>query len=197
MGSPTVLDLTLGSLLLGTFISTLLYGIILLQFYTYCRAQSKDPLWTKLLFLMIIPRIVETTHTFATWAMIYQLTVNHYGDPTAIVKDTPSLEISFPLAAAVGSMVQSFFAYRILKLSRSYIIPVLAWVGAIARFGFGVTLAIIPQRSPTILVFITQNLWVALTPMSINVAVDILNTVTLTYYLAKGRSIPQAAQFKS
>jgi hypothetical protein len=41
------LDVTLGALEIGGFLSTVLYGIVVVQFYLYLRGGSRDPLWVR------------------------------------------------------------------------------------------------------------------------------------------------------
>ncbi|KAF8578952.1 hypothetical protein K439DRAFT_1360758 [Ramaria rubella] len=184
------LDLTLGALVLGSFVSTALYGIIAIQLYLYAAGNFQDPLWLRVVvsFWHSLQMILETAHTIMLWVLIYTLTVSQYGRLDAIAKDKLLVSIAFPLAGLIGSIVQSFFAYRIRVLSSRNVIPVIAWCGALARTGFGLALCIMPLGSATIQAFLNRFLWVALTPMILNVAVDVLNTVSLCYYLLRGRS---------
>jgi len=80
---------------------------------------------------------------------------------------------------------QSFFGYRILLISHSFIIPVITWLGATVRFGFGIALAVVPSQFPNIQVFESQDLWIAITPLAVSVSNDVLSTASLSYYLSR------------
>ncbi|KAF8531995.1 hypothetical protein JB92DRAFT_2846017 [Gautieria morchelliformis] len=187
-----LVEVTLGALEIGGFLSTVLYGIVLVQFYLYVRGGSQDPLWLQAMVWSI--GLLETAHTLVIWSLLYTLTVKNFGNVPAIFQHRVSLALIFPLAGIVGSIVQSFFAYRVHILSGHLLIPTIAWFGAVFRAVCTIVLCIKPFTVANIPEFVARYLWLVVTPMTINVAVDILNTSALCFYLIRGRSEFRSSQ---
>jgi hypothetical protein len=50
---PSTLDLTLGAIEMGAFISAILYGMVCIQVYIYSMGCKSDRAWTKLLVAFV------------------------------------------------------------------------------------------------------------------------------------------------
>ncbi|KAF8580007.1 hypothetical protein K439DRAFT_1637393 [Ramaria rubella] len=177
----TVLSLSLGALEIGILFSTALYGVASIQAFIYAERNLKDALWLRVMVVLVW--LFESVHTGLTWALLYSLTVTNYGQPSAIENTPWSLAMTIPLTSFVGSTVQVFFAYRVRVLSGRMILPIIAWTGAILRLGFGVTLGVVVVKSQTIPRFFQHFRWLVDAQLSLDAAVDILNTGSLCYYL--------------
>ncbi|KIJ45901.1 hypothetical protein M422DRAFT_29553 [Sphaerobolus stellatus SS14] len=189
--TATIFDLTVGSLLIGTFVTTFLFGIVFLQFYIFCRSSSNDPLWLRVMVTWVC--LLEAAHTLTSWTEVYRLTVTFYGQPLAIERNNVSISLLFAFSGLIGSTVQAYYGYRILIVSKSWIIPTIIWFGGIIRIAFAGTLAIFPFHSPTISYFTSHYVSLLLVPLAIQVFMDLLNAGALSYYLRQGR----VATFKS
>ncbi|KIJ51676.1 hypothetical protein M422DRAFT_157767 [Sphaerobolus stellatus SS14] len=184
----TTFDLTVGALLLGSLVSTFLFGIVFLQFYIYCCSSSRDPLWLRGMVCSLIYYLLETAHTLATWSEVYRISVTFYGQPVAIEQNNVGVSLLFALSGLIGCIVQAFYGYRILVISKNWVIPIIIWFGGILRIAFAETLAIFPFQTPTITYFSEHYVWLVLVPLGIQVFMDILNAGALCYYLWQGRS---------
>ncbi|KIJ45943.1 hypothetical protein M422DRAFT_227002 [Sphaerobolus stellatus SS14] len=183
--AATNFDLTVGPLLIGTLVTTFLFGIVFLQFYTFCRSSSNDPLWLRVMVSATI--LIQAAYTFASWTEVYRLTVTFYGQPLAIEKNSVSISLLFAFSGLIGFTVQAYYGYRILIISKSWIIPTILWLGGIIRIAFAGTLAIFPFHSPTISSFISHYVSLLLVPLAIQAFMDLLNAGALSYYLRQER----------
>ncbi|KAJ7223129.1 hypothetical protein GGX14DRAFT_557703 [Mycena pura] len=179
------LDLTLGALLVGVLISSTLWGITTVQAYVYATTPNKDPWWTK--SLVYIVWVLESLHTVFAWRYIYRLTVTFYGIPSALGEADWSLTISSTFDGLIGTIVQMFFAYRIRMFSQSWLITSISWSGSV--LGLVGTLGItVLSSTRTVAEFGANYGWLVEGLLSVLLAVDVINTAALSYYLNKGRT---------
>ncbi|KAJ7223130.1 hypothetical protein GGX14DRAFT_426920 [Mycena pura] len=171
------LDLTIGALEVGVLISSTLWGITTVQAYIYATTPSKDPRWIKFLSL----------HTVFAWRYIYRLTVTFYGQPAIFNDPDWSLTVSATFDGLIGVIVQMFFAYRIRLFSKSWFITSISWFGSV--LGLAATLGItILSSTRTVAEFGANYGWLIEGLLSVLLAVDVINTAALSYYLNKGRT---------
>jgi hypothetical protein len=166
----------------------MLLSLTILCFRLYLSGRNfllHDVLLSRLIFL---PRIVESVFTVITWMALYSRTVTHYGQPDTIGDVSWPVAIPVPLIGLIGSTVQSFFAWRIRVLSGHLIIPIISWTGAIIHFGFGIALAVAIMRCDTLSIFLFRYEWLVTTQFTLDVVLDMLNTISLCYYLTRRRS---------
>ncbi|KAJ7459612.1 hypothetical protein B0H11DRAFT_1736964, partial [Mycena galericulata] len=98
------------------------FAALTVQIYLYYQAFPNDQLWTK--FLVYTVYSIDLVQiTFGTLD-VFKMFGYHFGDLSALI------EIHFAwltaiLTALVSFIVQSFYAFRLYKLSRSRVIPAL------------------------------------------------------------------------
>ncbi|TBU43916.1 hypothetical protein BD309DRAFT_980366 [Dichomitus squalens] len=91
---PTILDTSfipsldgsLGASLLGTFFGLILYGIVLVQFYKYCRAFLDDAPLIRSIVIGVM--VLETLHATFTMHYTYVFLVTDYFNPLALENGT-------------------------------------------------------------------------------------------------------------
>lgn len=69
------------------------------------------------------------------------------------------------------------------------VVPVIIWSGAVVRIGFAIFRIVGFVRSKTIPEVVRRYNWVLTTTLSINVVLDVLNTVGLLFCLLKNRPV--------
>ncbi|TFK36160.1 hypothetical protein BDQ12DRAFT_634540 [Crucibulum laeve] len=130
--APNV-QLSFGPMLIGTFINMILYGILIVQTYSYYQTYKRDAAWIKYLVLYLF--IVETVNTGCDIAMMYQPLIQQFGQPDA-VKFFPTMFAAEPIVIVfVSTPIQLFFAWRIKLLTKSN------WLAAVIGFFAFVSMA--------------------------------------------------------
>ncbi|KAJ3968490.1 hypothetical protein EV361DRAFT_414475 [Lentinula raphanica] len=168
-------------MLIGVFFNMILYGVLLNQMFFYYQTYRSDTLWIKCLVTYLF--IVETANTVFDILIMYQPLITEYGTEKA-VQYFPTQPI---VVVLVSMPIQCFFAWRILKITKSYIIPaiivLLALTSATGGFITGIKLVILK-------VFIKKPElhWSALLWFLPSCAADILITVTLVQSLSKRKN---------
>ncbi|KAF7966305.1 hypothetical protein HWV62_39201 [Athelia sp. TMB] len=106
-----------GLILIGVFISLILFGIIVSQVFTYFQHCEKDALWQKLFVGALFA--LDTLSSVLAMAWMYYLLIDNWGQPTAFASGDWLLAADPMLAGAVAFMVQLFFAWRIHVIART------------------------------------------------------------------------------
>ena len=120
---------------------------------------------------------------------LYDVTILNFGNTTSLLDGHWALDSSILFHGLIGAIVQSFFAYRILKVSRQILPwPALVWVGAATRVVLNSYLAYGAFITALIATFSSQYAGELTADLSLGLAVDILTAAVLTWYLARMRS---------
>ncbi|KAF9030685.1 hypothetical protein BDZ89DRAFT_659463 [Hymenopellis radicata] len=117
------LALITGPFILGYMWSYCLYGVLIVQVYVYAerfghdRATLKILVWT----LFFLETVFTVFMTIAAWNTFG----SHWGDTEAILVLDWSWTPLPPLSSFMGGMAQTFYAWRIYCLTRSFWLPVI------------------------------------------------------------------------
>ncbi|KAI0723430.1 hypothetical protein C8Q76DRAFT_395199 [Earliella scabrosa] len=134
----TIVDETMGVLLIGVIISGVLYGVSCSQVYYYYTRYNRDKWIIKLLVTVVWTS--DSVHQALISHSIYWYLVKEYGNPNAMTMLNKTIVVEVLFNGFTGLFVQSFFALRVYRLSekRLYLfIPVALLVAA----EFGVSVA--------------------------------------------------------
>ncbi|TBU38887.1 hypothetical protein BD309DRAFT_481269 [Dichomitus squalens] len=123
-GSPTTalphisIDTSIGAMLIGTFITLILYGVIVHQVYRYSRIYSSDKAGIK--FAVYATFILETFHTTLSCHACYYYLVSNYLNPSVLLYPTRTLQIIPLVTGMIVVTAQGFFARRAYIFGRQY-----------------------------------------------------------------------------
>ncbi|KAI6042601.1 hypothetical protein EDC04DRAFT_2891966 [Pisolithus marmoratus] len=197
-------DKTLGTLLIGIFFNTYLYGLVTYQFAAYCRRCFNDPLHIKSVLIFSIPLsfnvrsvyrrsmvwflfILDTFHSGSLIYMAWSYTVTNYDNPAALLVAEWPYTFT-PIGTAGAALVTHLFlGYRIWRMSRSNILFAVVIVLAIPSFGFGMACGIeawiiqVLSELPEL-----NNLVIAW--LGMQVSIDVFITVTLTIIFLRSKT---------
>ncbi|KAI0326043.1 hypothetical protein GY45DRAFT_1364146 [Cubamyces sp. BRFM 1775] len=117
---------TYGAVLIGTYVSLMLYGMTLHQAYRYSRLSTSDSSATKYYVAGLL--VLDTFHTILCMHMCYWYLVENYFDPLRLYTGVWSINV---LSVVVGVTIiccQCFYARRVYLLGRRYRYLVLATI---------------------------------------------------------------------
>ncbi|CAK5282970.1 unnamed protein product [Mycena citricolor] len=148
----------LGALEIGVMLSLVMFGVILLQAYTYFTQNcSADSRWLKIFVGVVM--FLELGHSVAACHALYYFTISLAGMPEELkatnsytLSVTPVFETiitaSIQVAAVLASFLsttdarrQGFFAFRIWVLSGSLRVSIVCWVIAAIRLATGLMMS--------------------------------------------------------
>ncbi|KAJ7119022.1 hypothetical protein C8R44DRAFT_878540 [Mycena epipterygia] len=178
-------QLLFGPMLIGVFFNMILYGVLLGQVLTYYQIYRSDAGWMRYFVLVLF--LIETANTGFDIAFLYQPLILEYGQKPIFF---PTFFINEPLCVVlVSTPIQLFFAWRIRSLTKSYWVPAIVGILALASFTGGIwtagTSIIVPfqQRLELIVVHNSALLWFLASCVA-----DILITISLVISLAKRKT---------
>ncbi|KAK7019761.1 hypothetical protein VNI00_017958 [Paramarasmius palmivorus] len=114
MTAGAKVDSTLGAVLIGCFISNLLFGSAIYQFYEYivdARKHEKDAPWTRILALTVIS--LSWIHLLLVDHSVYYYLVTMYDNTIKLDTVVSTLLLEVIVNGIIGCLVQSFLLYRV------------------------------------------------------------------------------------
>ncbi|KZP16281.1 hypothetical protein FIBSPDRAFT_958154 [Athelia psychrophila] len=171
-----------GFILIGFFLSLILFGIIISQVFTYFRNCDKDPLWQKLFVLIVFT--LDILSSILAMAWLYWLLIDNWGQIEAF-KYGDWLLVADPMVAGIlVCMVQCFFAWRIQIIAGkkwlTMVIVFCAFVTMCGGIGSGIMVIFVPSYAA--LANFKQFASICLISAAVG---DIIITTSLTYHLRR------------
>ncbi|KAJ7214971.1 hypothetical protein GGX14DRAFT_562998 [Mycena pura] len=180
MSSFPAPNATLGATEIGSVVGAFLFGIVTLQTYNYYRKFPGDS------------ALLKTTVALAAGIGAYDISVARltlYGEPQYIASPPLSEVMTILFATLLYLIVQTFFANRVRILSGHWLTMVIASCLSLLRFiaNMGSVGLLFHYRRVTIL-HEWPGQWLVTTALALGLAVDILITASMCYYLQRLRS---------
>lgn len=179
------LQLLFGPLLIGAFINTILYGILLVQSFIYFRTYRKDS--PRMRFFILFLVICDTLNTVFDIGVIYEPLVFRYGTPRATRHVPIMLYVDPLMTVIISTSVQLFICWRIKVINNSALIPSIIGFFVFCSFTGGIATCV----CSTIFVDFAQleNFKGAvITWLTSSAITDISITTTLVISLARRRT---------
>ncbi|KAH9929007.1 uncharacterized protein BXZ73DRAFT_102163 [Epithele typhae] len=180
-----------GAALLGTYISTMLYGFTTFQTYRYYQLSwTTDTMFLKLYVFIIW--ILETLHTALSIAFTFRFAIVNYGNLAAFEVTKPSDDAVTFSTAVISFLVHLFYCRRLWILSNnSFVLVGVVLILSFANFGMelatGALTFVHPKLSDFHLItpYYTGSL-------SLAAAVDIIIAASLSYLLYRHRGMMES-----
>ncbi|PIL32334.1 hypothetical protein GSI_05580 [Ganoderma sinense ZZ0214-1] len=182
---------TYGALLLGTFFSLVLYGLILHQTYRYIRLHPHD--YTYIQVLVASSLILETLHTVCTMHANYHALVTNYFNPIALLRKVWSLNALILTGELSKISTFPFFIRRLYFIpGNSIYTVVLSTVFLAVDLGFSLGMTIRLFQSTDLATFLTvvikdKETYLVQGKFAAAVATHIMLTGSLVYAVHRGQ----------
>ncbi|KAJ7059567.1 hypothetical protein C8F01DRAFT_1144988 [Mycena amicta] len=173
---------SLGATEIGSVIAVFLFGIETLQVYTYYRRSSGDSRLLK--WTVAIVWFLELAHVISAWHALYSQTVVFYGNPLHVLRPPRSELLTTLFSSILYLIVQTFFANRVRILSGRWYIMAIASTLSTLRFVANMsTFALLWKYERVTIILEEPGHWLVTSALSLGLAVDILITASMCYYL--------------
>ncbi|KAF8156427.1 hypothetical protein BJ912DRAFT_1012360 [Pholiota molesta] len=182
------IEALLGSLLIGIFVSAILFGVLSLQTYRYF-AHCSDSLALK--FLVAGIWLGELSHSICAVHYFHFFIVQQIrrSEGRTWTGEPPeSVSLSIMLSGIIAPSIHIFFAYRVRVVSagKAVIIPLLCTVASLASFGFTMLLAFKVYMNAILIFDINHEIqWVVTAVLGICAAVDVVLAAALCFHLQR------------
>ncbi|KAH9929337.1 uncharacterized protein B0H18DRAFT_207484 [Fomitopsis serialis] len=187
------LDRTYGAVLIGAFISAVLFGITNLQTFVYFQKYPSDRIWNKISVCWLW--MLDAAHLVLCIHLVYWYLVTNYLDPLVLLDIVWSFKVQIIVDAIVIVSVHTLYTIRLWKLNAAdnrksalrKLLPLA--VSAIVLFGgYGsaITLCyeILQFESYTGLL---ESRWVTYLPLGAATFIDVIIALSLCYFLERCR----------
>jgi hypothetical protein len=192
---------------LGTLVSSILYGVMCTQAYSYTQHfKNKDPLALRVLVRCLDPTllgmkqltfcsapqlivivILETFHLALTFVYLYTLTITNFNNPPSLNQISWSFAATFTVISISDSMVQAFYAYRMRKLLGSWLPLIIPALFILARVVDGIYATSKMIIAGTMSAFAVSDKFLCDLNLALKLATDLYITVGTCWLLAKNR----------
>ncbi|VDB95980.1 unnamed protein product [Peniophora sp. CBMAI 1063] len=137
---------TFGPILLGTFLSLILFGVTTMQVFRYGVSFLRtDKLW--MICLISVLYVLDTAHSAFTMMTSYDLFVLHLGDLNFFLESSWAFQMIAWVSAFTGLIVQFFYAWRVRVMLNSIAIAGLVCLCSLASFAGAIVMGVIAARN--------------------------------------------------
>ncbi|KAI0651518.1 hypothetical protein C8Q79DRAFT_1004807 [Trametes meyenii] len=178
----------IGSWLVGTFLATLLVGMLLQQTFRYFRLYPEDPKYMK---IWVVTAVALQLFTSAlTMHTTYYYLVTYYLNPLVFTKPDVWTSANVPIFAALSTLVsESFFARRVYMRRQYRIVTVIAMSMVLASCGLFFAKTAQALSQPDLITSAnTGHVWIPIAGSALLLAGDLQLTSVLVYFLHKSRT---------
>ncbi|KAF8144210.1 hypothetical protein K438DRAFT_1993090 [Mycena galopus ATCC 62051] len=187
MSLPPLNSITgfLSAPLIGTWASSLLYTVEMLEAVYYFRHFANDDF--RLKTLVTVAFVIDTVSALADYACVYLYTITHAGDPAYLVKQNWAIPLYMMCTGCVAILVQSFLTFRYWRFTNNTIVVALLSILILLAFGgtfaSGLGVLLFPAFKDRTKVRVTGTVWLVT-----QVSVDLIIAAALVYELQKAKS---------
>ncbi|KAI0636100.1 hypothetical protein C8Q77DRAFT_1251813 [Trametes polyzona] len=187
-GIQASMETTFGAYLVCTCLGCIMFGLTAHQTYRYFRLYPTDMRGLKLL-VSDHTLVLDITHTVTSIHVCYFYLVNNYFHPERLLEGVWSIRLIILEMGILILVCHSFFARRLFLLGNRNLIPV-AIIVSPRHTNLAPARAAISFRRFLKVSFANfeKYPWLIWSILAIAVAVDVVATSTLTYYLHQSRT---------
>ncbi|EIW52148.1 uncharacterized protein TRAVEDRAFT_53576 [Trametes versicolor FP-101664 SS1] len=181
------LDSSLGAVLLGVIIGSMLYGLTVHQTYRYFKLSPRDRPILKFLVLTIL--VFETLHTAVWIIVIYHYAITDAFHLSDILRGHWSIRLTFPITGLAVFVCQSFYVSRVFLAGPGYrwlVVP--AAISMLVGIGFAIAAGTEAFLATPFIVDLQHISWLVSIAYGFAVATDIILTSALIFVLYKWKS---------
>jgi hypothetical protein len=189
------LDFTLGAVEVGTFVSAILYGMVLVQGHMYSMASRTDQLWVKVLVLFVM--LLETVHMVSMISYVYYVTVTHVDSVEMLMAVKWFTVINITFASLVGTPVQAYFTWRAWSVSKHAWYATPPWFAELVRLGIVLANCVYLANSDTVAQYKITRANLITSTLTMCLLVDLWNSAVLCYHLKLQRSTYERFSIRS
>ncbi|KAH9853034.1 hypothetical protein C2E23DRAFT_885028 [Lenzites betulinus] len=178
----------IGAWLIGTFISTLVVGMVLQQAFRYFRLYPSDPLYMKA--WVIIAVLLDLLTTAFSMHVAYYYLVTYYLNPAVFTRKDVWTSAFVTIFGPLNNLAaECFFARRVWMIGRRYrLVAVSAMIMILASCGFYFTVAQQAFALANIEVAADTGAWLPSVSAALLLGSDLQLTAVLVFFLHGNRT---------
>ncbi|KAJ3574716.1 hypothetical protein NP233_g1572 [Leucocoprinus birnbaumii] len=168
-------------MLIGFVFNVFLFGTMTTQTYLYYTNFRKDRLWMKLFVLLIF--ILDTINSVCDCVYLYDSLIIHFGDMQALGTANWVFATDPAFTGVIAALVQLFFAWRVVALTKNWILSSVVILGAITGGVCGIVTAFEVVKTPEFTEFQSFKVRIEPTLMNTCVPIPVIDQVVVIIWL--------------
>lgn len=177
--------LVIGPVQVGGLLSAALFGCLSCQSYVYFARFTNDHLAMKAAVSAVL--FIQLGHFVCIISTLWTMTVSTYGDPSQLQVFPLAADLTIPLSAFTACIVQSFYVFRLWKLSGKLFLPILCeMISIVAQIS---TLILLPRAFYMTDLAVFEDSQILLITLSFvaRAACDLITTAGIIWNLSRKR----------
>ncbi|KAF8801660.1 hypothetical protein BYT27DRAFT_7245096 [Phlegmacium glaucopus] len=174
-----------GKLFIGLILNVLLFGINVTQTYLYYIHSKKDRLWIKIWVVIVF--VADLIQPLLCSLYLYQTLVVHFGDISRLDTANDVFAVVPTMTGITAAVVQLFFAWRILILTKNRYYVAIVIVAALSGGVCAIVIAYEGKVTPEFANFRRFKL-VPIIGLCSEMIADIMITSIMVWFLHKHKS---------
>ncbi|KAG2043324.1 hypothetical protein BDR03DRAFT_941094 [Suillus americanus] len=174
-------SLAIGPIQVGGLLSAALFGCLSCQSYVYLAKFANDHLALKAVVSAVF--FIQLGHFVCIISTLWTMTVSTYGDPSQLQVFPLAADLAIPLSAFTAFIVQSFYAFRLWRLSQKKFLPILCeMISIVAQIS---TLILSPRAFHMTNLTVFEDSQISLITLSFvsRAVCDLITTVAIAWSL--------------
>lgn len=172
-------------LMVGAFVTSVLYGVTVMQMYIYYQTSQRDPRWMRLFVFYLL--LAETTNTILDVGIVFEPLILRYGSEIPLIRSPLFLRADGVMTVLISTPVQMFMAWRIKIITQSRIPALVIAVFSFTAMAGGVWTTVSVSLQPDYQQFADFRA-APITWLVFSAVTDILVSCFLVYSLSRKRN---------
>ncbi|KAL9711019.1 hypothetical protein Ac2012v2_005559 [Leucoagaricus gongylophorus] len=180
MKSPA--EIAHGPMFIGMVFNIFLFGVMTIQVYIYYTKFPKDQLWVKIFVLLVF--VLDAINSVCDCVYLYDSLILHFDDTNFLRTANWVFATEPAFTGVIAALVQVFFAWRVISLTKRWVLGYIVAIGAIAGGALGIVTGCEVLKTLYFTEFQAFEI-VVIFWLTIAVLVDVTITISLVLYLVR------------
>ncbi|KAG1873719.1 hypothetical protein DFJ58DRAFT_759869 [Suillus subalutaceus] len=176
----------IGPVVLGALVNACLFGGLVVQTYVYYANFPNDHPVMKLTVAAILAS--QIAHLICVSATLWNVVVNGYGNPLTLLIFPLGADATILFTAITGALVESSFAFRLWKLSKTLTLPLISLALCLLAQSIALAMAAKAFAMTNLVTFETDENRLIILALTSRLVCELTLTLSMVWYLRKQRS---------
>ncbi|KAG2073540.1 hypothetical protein BDR04DRAFT_1094450 [Suillus decipiens] len=182
----------IGPVVVGALVNACLFGGLVIQTYIYYANFPNDHRVMRLTVAAILAS--QVAHVICVSATLWKAAVSGYGNPLTLLVFPLGADAAILFTAITGALVESSFAFRLWKLSKTLILPIISLVLCLLAQSIALVMTVKAFTMTSLVTFeIDEDRLITLSLTS-RLVCELTLTLSMVWYLRKQKSSTRFAR---
>ncbi|KAG1892155.1 hypothetical protein F4604DRAFT_1912888 [Suillus subluteus] len=176
----------IGPVALGALVNACLFGGLVVQTYVYYANFPNDHRVMKLTVAAILAS--QIAHLICVSATLWNVAVSGYGNPLTLLVFPLGADAAILFTAITGALVESSFAFRLWKLSKTLTLPLISLALCLLAQSIALAMTAKAFAMTNLVTFETDENRLIILALTSRLVCELTLTLSMVWYLRKQRS---------